>query len=102
MVLELSGLAAAFLPWQGFSSSTPVITPPVTHGKAQPGTPGAAFLPVIKSDGVSINVFSMIFLKIQLSDTLVNLRNYFPQGLFFPPAVILNILNESALIYDDS
>lgn len=45
----------------GVSPAAPLSSLPVTHGKAQPGTPGAAFLSVLKSDGVPIDIFLLYF-----------------------------------------
>lgn len=101
-----AGLGLALLGWLASSHgrvcpAAPLSSLPVTHGKAQPGTPGAEFLSVTKSDGVPINIFlwyfeNSAFWYIGKFEELFSSRLFF---FFFFPTVILNKSNESALIY---
>lgn len=57
-----AGLGLVLLSWLASSHgrvcpAAPLSSLPVTHGKAQPGNPGAEFLSVTKSVGVPINIF---------------------------------------------
>lgn len=91
----MSGLEVGFLPWEGLPSSPPAITP---------CCPSQGIALSLWCNGSSCDSvwwrahksFPIVFRKIQLSDTPVNLKNYFLQYLILS-AIIISTLNERLL-----